>query len=102
MRPPAHLPSVSFFDIKLIMNSSQRKTLVAIFSHPVDGNLEWRKIESLFLGLGATKDEGAGSAVTFVLNDQRADFHRPHPQKEALKYRVKAAREFLENAGIRP
>jgi hypothetical protein len=38
----------------------------------------------------------------FLLNGQRADFHRPHPQKEALKYRVKATREFLENAGIKP
>ncbi len=52
--------------------------------------------------LGAQKDEGSGSAVTFFLNGQRADFHRPHPQKEALNYRVKAVREFLESAGIKP
>lgn len=84
------------------MNSTQRKTLTAIFGLPVNGNLEWRKIESLFLALGATKDEGQGSALTFFLNGQRADFHHPHPQKEALKYRVRAAREFLENAGIKP
>lgn len=84
------------------MNSTHRKTLEAIFASPVSGNLPWRKIESLFMALGAVKDEGSGSAVTFFLNAQRADFHRPHPQKEALKYRVKAAREFLENAGIQP
>ena len=64
--------------------------------------IEWRKIEALFLALGAQKDEGNGSAVTFFLNDKRADFHRPHPNKEALRYRVKAIREFLEKAGITP
>ena len=84
------------------MNSKHRRTIESIFSSPVNGNLEWRKIESLFLGMGALKDEGQGSAVTFILNDKRADFHRPHPDKEALRYRVKAAREFLEKAGFKP
>jgi hypothetical protein len=84
------------------VNSTQRKTLAAIFANPVNGSLPWRRIESLFLALGADRDEGSGSAVTFFLNGRRADFHRPHPNKDALKYRVKAAREFLENAGIRP
>lgn len=46
--------------------------------------------------------EGRGSRVTFILNDQRVDFHRPHPQKEALRYRVKDVREFLQRAGITP
>ena len=84
------------------MNSKHRKTLEGVFSNPINGNIEWRKIEALFLALGAVKDEGQGSAVTFVLNNRRADFHRPHPKKEALRYRVKAAREFLEKAGVKP
>lgn len=84
------------------MNNRHRKTLETIFLDPVSGNIKWRRIEALFLALGATKDEGAGAAVTFILNGRRADFHRPHPNKESLRYRVKAAREFLEKAGIRP
>jgi hypothetical protein len=84
----------------ICMNSKHRKTLQVIFTDPVNGNLEWRKIEALFIALGAEKDEGNGSAVTFILNDKRVDFHRPHPSKEALRYRIKAAREFLEKAGI--
>ncbi|MBI9082337.1 MAG: type II toxin-antitoxin system HicA family toxin [Desulfobacterales bacterium] len=84
------------------MNRKHQKTLEAIFSYPVNGAMEWRKIEALFLALGALKDEGQGSAVTFFLNDKRADFHRPHPDKEALRYRIKAAREFLEKAGFKP
>ncbi len=84
-----------------IMNSKNRKALKAIFDNPVNGNIEWRKIEALFLSLGAIRTERAGSAVSFVLNDIRVDFHRPHPDKEALRYRVKDARKFLEQAGIK-
>ncbi len=82
------------------MNSKNRKTLELIFNNPVSGNIEWRKIEALFLSLGAVRTERAGSAVSFVLNDIRADSHRPHPDKVALRYRVKDARKFLEQAGI--
>jgi hypothetical protein len=84
------------------MNSGQRKTLEAVFSEPVPGALEWRKIESLLVALGAQMVAGSGSRVAFVLNDVRADFHRPHPGKEAKRYQIKAAREFLESAGVWP
>ncbi len=84
------------------MNSKHKKTLKAIFEEPVNGNIEWRKIEALFLFLGAVRTERAGSSVSFVLNDIRADFHRPHPDKEALRYRVKDARKFMEQAGVTP
>jgi len=84
------------------MNSKHRRTLQAIFTDPVNGNLEWRKVEALFVALGAEVYEGSGSRITFILNGIRADFHRPHPNKESLRYRVKAAREFLSLAGIRP
>jgi len=84
------------------VNSKHRKSLAAIFSNPINGNIEWRKIEALFLALGAEIEEGSGSRVSFFLNETDADFHRPHPGKEALRYRIKAAREFLEKAGITP
>jgi len=84
------------------MNSKHRKTLDEIFSQPVNGNMEWQKIESLFLALGATRTERSGSAVSFVLHNVRVDFHRPHPDKAALRYRVKDARKFLELAGVTP
>ena len=86
----------------MAVNSKQRKTLEAIFADPLNGAIEWRKIEALFLGLGATRTERSGSAVSFVLNDVRVDFHRPHPSKDALRYRVRDARRFLEQAGITP
>jgi hypothetical protein len=39
------------------MNNKHKKTLNFIFSNPVNGNIEWRKIESLFITLGATRKE---------------------------------------------
>ena len=84
------------------MNRAHRRTLEAICSTPAPANLEWRKIEALLVALGAETVEGAGSRVAFVLNGKRADFHRPHPGKEAKRYQVRAMREFLEMAGIQP
>jgi hypothetical protein len=84
------------------MNKSHRKTLTDIFSQPVPATLEWRRIESLFVSLGAQTIEGAGSRVRFDLNGVVAAFHRPHPAKEAKPYQVKDAKTFLENAGVKP
>ena len=81
---------------------SLTNTLSAIFADPINGNIEWISIESLLIGLECQIIEGSGSRVTFLLNGQRADFHRPHPGKEALRYRVKDVRLFLQRAGVTP
>ena len=82
------------------MNSKHRKTLEAIFANPVNGNLEWARIEALLVAVGCRVIEGSGSSVTFEKDGLRAYFHRPHPQKEALKYRVRLVREYLEKIGV--
>lgn len=84
------------------MNKVHQRTLAAIFSYPVPTGLEWRRIEALFMSVGAQIIEGSGSRVRFVLNDVIATFHRPHPAKEAKPYQVRDARTFLENAGVKP
>lgn len=84
------------------MNKSHRNTLDAIFSLPAPATLEWRKIESLFVALGAQTIEGNGSRVRFMLNGIVATFHRPHPAKEAKPYQIRDARTFLEHAGVKP
>ncbi|HFQ94037.1 MAG TPA: type II toxin-antitoxin system HicA family toxin [Anaerolineae bacterium] len=84
------------------MNKRHRKTLEDIFRTPVSGTVGWRRIESLFIALGAKVVEGRGSRVRFELNDVVATFHRPHPRKEAKPYQVRDARRFLEQAGIKP
>lgn len=86
----------------LRVRSAHRKTLEAIFSNPVPKSLEWRKIEALLIAIGCEMIAGSGSRVAFRRNGIRADFHRPHPHKEAKPYQVRAAREFLEAIGERP
>ena len=84
------------------MNSTHRKTLAAVFAEPVNGNIEWSRIEALLRAFGCTVIEGAGSSVTCVKGGEKAYFHRPHPNKESLRYRVKDVREFLTRLGVKP
>ncbi|UTF50771.1 type II toxin-antitoxin system HicA family toxin [Desulfomicrobium sp. ZS1] len=84
------------------MNSKHRKTLEAIFTDPVNSGLEWARVEALLLALGCRIIEGSGSSVTFEKEGKRAHFHRPHPEREALRYRVRAVREYLATLGVKP
>ncbi len=89
-------------DIILSMNRNHRKTLAAVFADPVSGNIEWRRIEALFKAVGCEIIEGSGSRITILHKGRKAAFHRPHPSKDALRYRVSAARDFLKLIGITP
>ena len=84
------------------MNSKHAKTLAAIFSKPVSGTLDWAAIETLFVAVGCDVIEGSGSRVRFVQNGVVASFHRPHPAKEAKRYQVRDAKDFLTALGVMP
>lgn len=60
------------------MNSRQRKTLVAVFTDPASGTIEWAAIEGLLLAAGARLIEGRGSRVRFEKDGEVETFHRPH------------------------
>jgi hypothetical protein len=84
------------------MNSAHRKTLAAVFADPLNGALEWRRIEALLVAAGCEVVTGSGSSVTFASGGLKVHFHRPHPGKEALRYRVRDARAFLMAIGVTP
>lgn len=84
------------------MSRKHERTLEAIFRNPVQSNIIWSDCEKLLLFLGAEVSEGAGSRVRFVLRGIKANFHRPHPQKEIDKGALVSLRKFLENAEITP
>ncbi len=84
------------------MNSKQRKTLKAVFTDTVSGSVEWAAIESLLIAAGRVVIEGAGSRVRFECRGVIASFHRPHPAKEAKRYQVRDAREYLTKLGVKP
>lgn len=84
------------------MNSKQRRTLKAVFTDPVSGTIAWADIESLLVAAGCSIVEGTGSRVRFVFDKEAEFFHRPHPDKEAKRYQVRAARDFLTRIGVTP
>ncbi len=83
------------------MNSKNQKTLESIFRSPTPSNICWDDIEKLLKALGAIISEGSGSRVRIKLNDVRAVFHRPHPERVTDKGALISVRRFLDNAGVK-
>jgi hypothetical protein len=81
--------------------SKHDKTLRAIFAQPVRAGINWSDVEALLVPLGAEVSQAQGSRVRIALNEVRAVFHRPHPQKETDKGAVCSMRRFLAEAGVR-
>ncbi len=77
------------------MNGKQRATLDAVFTNPVSGTIAWAAIEALLRAAGCRMIEGDGSRVRFEKDGLVASFHRPHPVKEAKRYQVRDARDYL-------
>ena len=84
------------------INAKQRKTLSAIYMEPPPKQLKWRDIESLLVAVGAEAVERRGSRVKFNKGGKSVVFHRPHPRKEAKRYQVKDARDFLMKIEVEP
>lgn len=84
------------------MNSRHRKTLEAVFAEPAKTNIAWADIEALLVAVGCKVSEGSGSRVRFTFGLKPLAVHRPHPQKEAKQYVVRAIREFLNSVGVKP
>lgn len=85
-----------------IMNNRQRRTLEAIFTDPVKPGIAWSDVESVLVAAGCRVIEGSGSRVRVECNGIIASFHRPHPAKEAKRYQVRDAREYLVKLGVTP
>jgi hypothetical protein len=81
------------------MNSKQRRTLTALFAEPTSATIAWSDIEGLLIAVGCRVVEGSGSRIRFVHGTDIESFHRPHPEKEAKRYQVRAARDFLTRIG---
>ena len=84
------------------LSSKHRKTLEAVFDEPIRSDIEWSRIESLFVALDAEISKGRGSRIRVALNGVRMVFHRPHPKKETDKGALKSVQRFLKTAGVQP
>ena len=88
--------------VSSFVKAKHRRTLEAIYRHPVSGTIDWSAIETLLVAVGAEIQERAGSRVAVILEGQVHVFHRPHPSPEADKGAVRDVRAMLREAGIEP
>jgi len=84
------------------LNSKQTKTLKKIYEKPTHSSIVWTDIVNLLEACDADIFQRQGSRVCVKLGKQRAVFHSPHPQKEAVKGAVNDIRAFLKRARIHP
>ena len=84
------------------MNTKNQKTLEQIYKSPTPSNIPWKEIEALFIAVGCVITEGTGSRIRIKYNEERAVFHRPHPQPNTDKGAVKSVKNFLQNIGVKP
>ena len=77
-----------------------RRTLEAVFRHPIPNNLAWSDALHLIERLGTAHQEPNGRLL-LTLGEHRHVFHQPHT-KELTPEDVAQLRKFLESAGITP
>ena len=82
------------------MKSKHKRTLAAIYTAPTPASIPFAGILALFTALGAEIEEKEGSRIKVTLNGITWRAHRPHPGKDAKKYQVEEAKEFLNLAGV--
>ena len=80
------------------MNHRHRKVLNQIFAHPVNPNIHFRDIESVFSELGAELGHTGNGRLKVELNGHTGSFHSG--EKTAPKEEVMQIRKFLEEAGV--
>jgi hypothetical protein len=77
-----------------------RRTLEAIFRHPVSGNIAWSDALHLTDRLGTAR-QGHNGRLLLEIGEQRHVFHQHHA-KALTPEEVVQLRRFLENAGVTP
>lgn len=85
------------------MQHKHRETIDKIFTHPIDMNIDWHRVEHLFEHLGAEVSESSHGNLKVQLNGHERAFPRSHHAKQVeSKDEVVELRHFLEAAGITP
>jgi hypothetical protein len=82
------------------MATAHRRTLDAIFHHPVPHNLSWMDTLHLLTHLGSA-DEKADGKYSVKINDKHLIFHRPH-SKHLEAREITELRHYLASAGVSP
>jgi hypothetical protein len=90
--PPGPGPTIS---------GAHRRTLEAIFRHPLAHYLEWREVVALITHIGRV-EERSGDEFLFSVGGEHQFMRRPHHTKDLNTNAVMALRHLLERAGWSP
>lgn len=82
------------------MNHHHRKTLHALFAHPIGANVDFKEVMHLLEGVGAAVDNKSGNRIGVKLDGHSAAF--THVHHDLPKEEVVLVRKFLESCGITP
>jgi len=82
------------------MANDNRRTLDAIFHHPVPHNLSWMDALRLLMHLGSVEEQADGK-YSLMINGKHLIFHKPHG-KDLDARQVSDLRHYLALSGISP
>ena len=94
--PPAGPPA----DGQHKLSASHRRTLHALFAHPISHNLEWRDVVALFAAIGSAEEKPNGE-FSFRLGSASHIMRGPHGKDIGVEELV-ALRHFATSAGWGP
>jgi hypothetical protein len=80
--------------------TTHRRTLDAIFHHPVSHNLSWMDALQLLTHLGSVQEEADGK-YSLTINGKHLIFHKPHG-KHLDAREITELRHYFASAGISP
>ena len=82
------------------MNHHHRKTLYALFEHPMSANIAFKDVEHLLEELGGALEARSGDRVALTLKNRTVVFHKAH--HSVPKEEVVHIRRFLTDCGVDP
>lgn len=82
------------------MNHRHRKTLHALFAHPISANIDFKEVMHVLEELGAEIENKSGNRVGVRLNGHSVAFR--HANHSVPKEEVVQIKTFLETCGIDP
>lgn len=83
-----------------MMNHKHRKTLHALFAHPISANIDFREVVHVLEALGAEVTNKSGNRIGVKLNGHTAAF--THVHHDLPKEEVVLIKKFLTTCGIDP
>jgi hypothetical protein len=82
------------------LTGSHRRTLEALFHHPVPHNLSWMDALHLLEHLGSAEEKADGK-YSLTMKGQHVIFHKPHA-KHLDAREITELRHYLQSAGVSP